>query len=566
MGSVDQSVPISNQSIEKLNEVAYGEELLMSFSGHPETLSRDYMENFRSSDIELNNRFMKQVQQELKKQGVSSSLVKSKIEPSAFNLRLDSVEKNGNRLAQKYLRAAKKVDSAGVYFSVVEGGTARGFNSFEGEAFFDYETLLALLKKEKELVIPHELRHQMFNKQRAAGISSVFDHEFHATGTSRGLNSDSAGMYDDYMILEEVYNHSSDLAELVKDYRKLSKIPRSIDKFVESKKAVVLGKIKSTGSGVGILSRNTKETAEYMLKEVDELKISLDGKDRMIVAKDTLGREFKIRLNKTESIEDLSGLRVLSLSDLDQAFDYFKGINLSAYEMKTVKKVDGFMRTNPNEEQWIAFFKGLNDSEVTLANRHSAKAMEFKIHRVGKTMKKRVRETLERTRLLGHQVEKEITKIKEVFENRSELSKLSEEELKEFVGAVNDLRTLVRDLNSRDPNVVESALNKYALEPLTLSSKKITSQSLSKDIIRNLNNFELDNANSIVRLQAFDYELYSQSSSGSVYMNAKTGAKISYDASPGARLRSFTETEKKKIRSAIINGEDLHLGDVTEKK
>lgn len=250
--------------------------------------------------IKANNKFMRMLQIEMKKQGISTSLVS--LDSPALSLVMNGVEKNGNKVARRYMKIGEVFGSKKLTISLADNlkNNASGFNVIDSSRTeIGYEMVLNMLKKQEDLTPLHELRHQMFNAQKRYKKNSNIDNSFSAVDADLDLGGKKyfgSWGYSSYFFFEEIYNQSFDVYNLAR------KLNRSADKNVKIRRRQYL-LLKSEIKKELKLSKeaivNTRKLLHHMLENLDNVKIwpnelRLDG---IITLGDRYQRTMAIRLS-----------------------------------------------------------------------------------------------------------------------------------------------------------------------------------------------------------------------------------------------------------------------------
>ncbi len=215
--------------------------------------------------IDANNRFILKAQEELKAQGVHTSTFKDS--DGTINLVMDSVDPGGNNVASLYLKAADRFNSQQVTFSINDNlrSGGNGFNRNDGSrSELGFVSLMKMLKGEKNTTALHEIRHQMYNSNRTAGKTSMYDVRIAAPDTAKMDLHGNVGskmtkkFYGKSMSLEELYTHASDTWIFSKGLSKMTIVER-----VEK-----LSNINRKAGGLANLSKNTVEVANSIQQSV----------------------------------------------------------------------------------------------------------------------------------------------------------------------------------------------------------------------------------------------------------------------------------------------------------
>ena len=206
--------------------------------------------------LEANNRLMMKIQKELKDQGVHASTFKD--DDGTISLVFDGVEEGGNNVASLYLRAAERFNSQKLTFSLSDNFRKgfMGFNAGDGSRTeLGYETVVKMLKGQKNTTALHELRHQMYHSDRVSGKVSLYDIRIFAPDTAKmdlhgNIGEKITGQfYGKYMSLEELYTHSSDAWNAGKGLAKMNMVDR-------------INTVKDINQKVGGLARLSGNTAK----------------------------------------------------------------------------------------------------------------------------------------------------------------------------------------------------------------------------------------------------------------------------------------------------------------
>jgi hypothetical protein len=225
---------------------------------------------------EANNRLMLKIQKELKDQGVHASTFKD--DDGTISLVFDSVEKGGNNVASLYLRASERFNSQKLTFSLSDNFRQgfMGFNAGDGSRTeLGYETVVKMLKGQKNTTALHELRHQMYHSDRVSGKVSMYDIRIRAPeGSSMDLHGGiGEGMteqfYGKYMSLEELYTHSSDAWNAGKGLARMNMVDRANTIMDMNKKVGGLARLSNNTANLAASIRTTanKDPLSYLSKQ-----------------------------------------------------------------------------------------------------------------------------------------------------------------------------------------------------------------------------------------------------------------------------------------------------------
>ena len=179
--------------------------------------------------IAANNALIKELQREMHKQGIWSTLWQ--VREGIFSLIVVGVHPNGNKIARLYLKALEQQEnqllSISSWETVCLHDDCIGFLTYASRVNVDSYITIEMLQHERGMDIFHETRHQMFKTRRRLGLMSVFDHTI-SLGKQADRNLDDQDIhrhtgrqsYQGNMSLEEIYNNVYDLSFLVREMRK----------------------------------------------------------------------------------------------------------------------------------------------------------------------------------------------------------------------------------------------------------------------------------------------------------------------------------------------------------
>jgi hypothetical protein len=271
-----------------------------------------------------NEKFLKNIQEDLRKQGVSSIIRPG--DRDLATLEITGANPNANRVARMYLRVSDRLNSQSMTVSPFDNFVlgSNAFNNLDSSRLeIGSNVVIDLLQKKKNTTFSHEARHQMFNSRRIAGRESIFDNEFHAVGNKglHGRSINEQGPYHNYMTLEELYNHSSDVWN---DAKKLD--PKDPD-------PEVLATMEFRFEVIEELSSNTDLQMKTIYNELDDIfadpkKLSIgDNNEFILRTSDDIEYKMKVtgkHLKQIENYNKLGDLKTIEEFPIEFVEKYLK--------------------------------------------------------------------------------------------------------------------------------------------------------------------------------------------------------------------------------------------------
>ena len=215
-GRRDLSVPIGRTVLDGLD--ADYDELVRTYKS----------EGYSARFIERNNIFIRKLQREMYRQGISTSAVAEDIDikegnETVLGLRLNGIHQGGNHIARLYAKMAEQQYASSLFFSIapfVPTGMLGYYLMQRVEV--GYGAVSALIRKIKVETSPHEITHHMHSENRLRyGRTSPLDHRIIAQYGSARRNlygnhiTAPSDIYGYHMSFEEIYNSIRDASSFV---------------------------------------------------------------------------------------------------------------------------------------------------------------------------------------------------------------------------------------------------------------------------------------------------------------------------------------------------------------
>ena len=237
--------------------------------------------------IKANNRFMATVNALLQEQGIFSSIYWN--HNGIWNLHIDGVHQNGNRVARKYQRMLEEQGYLRATFSIVDPMSIRArafYRPSRTRVEFGVASILKLLEGRFHSNAFHEIRHLMRDQKNKTNRRTIFNYEFISYlelrgrdfyGRSNFLRGEKMP-FQNYFSYDELYTISSDIVYLAKKLRLVRKGK------IEGDEKKLLNSIYFNVSKLYATNRNVTNLVNAVLKR--PLKIvfaKIDGLNYLLI-------------------------------------------------------------------------------------------------------------------------------------------------------------------------------------------------------------------------------------------------------------------------------------------
>jgi hypothetical protein len=236
-----------------------------------------------------NNDFMEAYQKILEEMGVKTELIISEKFPGYTNIELISTHRNAPKMFKIALKAKDHFDGNKIKISIIDNiniNSAGNFMSQTRNVDIGYDSLLDdVFKGSTNLTPKHELRHLLNNKKQREGLDEFFSIKFNGSKEINLYGSTKKDLpYGNYMIVDELYTHGSDLWEMAKKGKDHLKV--HIEEF------------KTRLNLLKEISKNTHNMGTHLLKNFEHLKISRINNNRVHIV-DQQKRSIELNLSNS---------------------------------------------------------------------------------------------------------------------------------------------------------------------------------------------------------------------------------------------------------------------------
>ena len=243
-----------------------------------------------------NNEFMKAYQQILENMGVKTQLLISDKYPGYMNIEIISAQVESPKMFRLALKAKDKFDGNKIKISIIDNiniNSAGSFMASTRNVDIGYDSLLEdVFKGSNNLTPKHELRHLLNNKKQREGYDEFFSIKFNGSNEMNLYGDTTRNLpYGNFMLVDELYTHGSDLWEMAKKGKK--NLKTHIDEF-----KIRLSLLKD-------LSNNTQKMGTHLLENFKKLKITQISNNRIhILDQEKRSIELNLSDSSLKKIED----------------------------------------------------------------------------------------------------------------------------------------------------------------------------------------------------------------------------------------------------------------------